>query len=170
MDPSRALLALHTLKCDSTSPSAIQRYQDEFVTSRISALTETISEILKRPRDVKSLGQIHGALSACDASLTRARHEIDEVCAIISELAAKVEEARAKVQGEVFGTAEQDEVAKALQGAEKSMKVTLEGLTWWKMTWRIDSIGEIVGAAAEKCWCPQLEKQVSVLTASLNNS
>lgn len=167
IDPSRAHLALHTLECNPTSAAAIQRYQDEFVSSRISTLTKTISELLSRPRDLKGLSQIYGALSACNASLVRARREIDDVCTIISELTYKVEEAGAKIEGEVFGIGERDEVVSALQEAEKRMRVTLDALTWWKMIWRVDDIATIVGTAAEKCWCPRLERRVSFVAPSL---
>ena len=188
IDPTRAIHALRALKSDPSSSVAVQRYQDNFVGSRIATLTDALKSIFsstdapQSPNNISSisasttlrtrtaLAQIRGALSACAVSLQRAKADINMVCADVSELSGKVEEARARIQGEVFGLSRQhdaskatsggDEVAMALKVAEEEIKVVMDRLTWWRMVWRVDEIGGIIGSAVEKVWCKELENKV----------
>jgi hypothetical protein len=182
IDPSRAVQALLAFKSNSSSVAAVQRYQDDFLGSRIATLTDTLKEILSSINDSQStnniftlrtqtaLTLIRRALLACDVSLARTKAAIDTVSADISELNGKVEEARARVQGEVLGLSWQHdasgsthgrgEVTVALKTTERDIRVVMDRLKWWRMVWQVDEVGGIVGGVVEKAWCKELEEKV----------
>ncbi|RDB25154.1 hypothetical protein Hypma_007665 [Hypsizygus marmoreus] len=180
VDPLRAMAANNALKGDSRSSIAIQRYQDNFVGSHISTVTDTLKAILSSGSDVTlrvqiSLAHIRAALSACQASLKRARREMDVVSVSVSHLTSRIEEAKARVQGEVLGQpaasrgdTEGDVVVGAVAKAAKDVRMVMDRLTWWKMVWRVDEISLIVSQAVHQAWCQDLERQLILQTGRLS--
>jgi hypothetical protein len=194
IDPARAVQALRTLRSGSNSSLAVQRYQDDFVGSGIATFTDALKaklssiapqspnnhvssvSVSSTLRTQTAIAHIGSALSACAHSLQCAKADITTVYADVSELNGKVEDARARVQNEVFGLSWQhkpsttklgrNEVTEALKVAEREMKVVMDRLTWWRMVWRVDEISCIVGAAVERAWCTELEKKVGDIVSS----
>jgi hypothetical protein len=171
-DPIRALEAISALKSDPSSPAAIQRYQDDFIGSRISLLGDVVagmlglkdsgrtslpSSLLLAIRTRSALIQMRSALYASARSVSQARIAIDRIFTGASELQSQVEEVRARTDREVLVESGIDE---ALLRGSKEMKALLESLTWLKMIWRVDEIDSLVSSALDRHWCRDLENQV----------
>ncbi|KAG1865820.1 hypothetical protein DFJ58DRAFT_838472 [Suillus subalutaceus] len=172
VDPIRALEAVSALKSDPSSPTAIQRYQDDFMGSRISLLGDVLagmlglkdssrtvssSSLLLAIRTRSAVIQMQGALYASARSVSQARVAIDRVFTGASELQSQVEEVRARTDREVLVESGIDE---ALLRGSKEMKALLESLSWLKMIWRIDEIDSLH-------WCRELENQLILQTGRL---
>ncbi|KAG1808364.1 hypothetical protein EV424DRAFT_1574478 [Suillus variegatus] len=153
LDPIRALEAVSALKADPSSPAAIQRYQEDFMGSRISLLGDVLagmlglkdsgrtSSLLLAIRTQSALIQMRSALYASARSVSQARVVIDRVFIGASELQSQVEEVRARTDREVLVESGIDE---ALLRGSKEMKAVLESLTWLKMVWRVDEIDSLL--------------------------
>ncbi|KAG5647033.1 hypothetical protein DXG03_001403 [Asterophora parasitica] len=173
-DPARAVAANKAFKSDSRSSASVQRYQDDFVGSRVSTVTAALKELLPSTtgpnetslRAQTSIAHIRAALHACQASLKRARTEMDAVAVDVCTLKTKIEEARVKSQAEAFDSpstksgVEYDIVTDAVESAGKEVKVVVDRLTWWRMVWRVDEITLIIMEAVNKAWCRGLERQI----------
>jgi len=172
VDPIRALEAVSALKSDPSSPTAIQRYQDDFMGSRISLLGDVLarmlglkdssrmassSSLLLAIRARSAVIQMQSALYASARSVSQARVAIDRVFTGASELESQVEEVRARTDREVLVESGIDE---ALLRGSKEMKALLESLTWLKMIWRVDEMDSLVSSALDRRWCRELENQV----------
>lgn len=180
IDPSLALGALDILNSDSRSALAVQRYQDDFVGSRISTLTDTLGDILSAKVDAEPapvafrintvLAHIRGALDACAANLKHAKNEINTVLAEVSKLEKDMEKFRVTVHGDVFGVesgnktevaVDDGEVGRALKTSEKEIRTAMDSMTWWKLLWRVDEVFQLVGGTTQRVWCRGLEKMAS---------
>lgn len=170
VDPNLALEALRSLRSDPKAARNIMEYQTGFLNSNVSAINYAISEIVKQGTTITDLRTrtaltiIEFALKACRESFKGVQWDIDVVCARASELRAKVEEAKARAKGDVFGREGMDEVGTALKRASIKMKGVMNELTWWKMLWKVDEIGEIVSNAVRSVWCKELEEKVRVIS------
>ncbi|KAG2153708.1 uncharacterized protein EDB93DRAFT_1134238 [Suillus bovinus] len=179
VDPIRALEAVSALKSDPSSPTAIQRYQEDFMGSRISLLGDVLAKmfglkdsgrtssppsLLSAIRTRSALIQMRSALYISARSVSQTRVAIDRVFTSASELQSQVEEVRARTGREVLVESGIDE---ALLRGSKEMKALLESLTWLKMIWRVDEIDSLVGFAMDKHWCRELENQLILQTGRL---
>ncbi|KAG1870352.1 hypothetical protein C8R48DRAFT_80680 [Suillus tomentosus] len=176
VDPVRALEAVSALKADPSSPAAIQRYQENFMGSRISLLGDVLagmlglkdsgrtSSLLLAIRTQSALIQMQSALYASARSVSQARLAIDRVFTGASELQSQVEEVRARTDREVLVESGIDD---ALLRGLKEMKAVLESLTWLKMVWRVDEIDSLVSSALDRYWCRELENQLILQTGRL---
>ncbi|KAG2361438.1 hypothetical protein BDR07DRAFT_1358996 [Suillus spraguei] len=180
VDPIRALQAVSALKSDPSSPAVIQKYQDNFMGSRISLLgdvlagmfelkdsSRTSSSLLLTIRTRSALTQMRSALYAGARSVSQARAAIDRVFIGASELQSQVEEVRARTDREVLVESGIDE---ALLRGLKEMKALLESLTWLKMIWRVDEIDSLVSSALDRRWCRELENQLILQTGRLTST
>jgi hypothetical protein len=166
VDAARALDAISALKLHPSSPSAIQRYQNDFTGSQISILSQVLGEMLGSKdsgrvslsdiRTRTALVQMRSALRASARSVMEARAAVDRVFIGAGELQSQVEEVRAKTDEVLVESG----VDKALLRGSKEMKTLLDSLTWPKMIWRVDEIDTLVGSALERHWCRELESQV----------
>ncbi|KAF5380459.1 hypothetical protein D9615_004628 [Tricholomella constricta] len=186
VDPSRAMAANEALKSDFQSSASVQRYQDNFVGSRVSTVTAALKELIPsnaEPSEASfraqtSIAHIRAALSACQSSLKRARNEMDGVVVDVCTLKARIEEAKVRAQGEVLSRSskqhssksgvESDVVADAVQRAGKEVKTVMDRLTWWRMAWRVDEISLVVTQAVNRAWCRDLERQLILQTGRLS--
>ncbi|EGO00104.1 hypothetical protein SERLA73DRAFT_180535, partial [Serpula lacrymans var. lacrymans S7.3] len=121
-----------------------------------------------------ALVHINSTLEAGYRSIEAERRDINAVCQGISELRAQVEEIRAKAEVEVLGSSEvqgdgEDSVKKAMTEGGKEMKLLLDSLTWWKMIWKVDEVGSLVGSAVNKAWCRDLKDQVGLKRSLTGN-
>ncbi|KAF8650396.1 hypothetical protein AX16_005204 [Volvariella volvacea WC 439] len=178
LDPNRALHGINKLRASISSPSVVQTYQDDLITSNISLLKEVLKRTLDKPHEIlhieTALSQIRGALLTCRTSLRSAKDVLDSLIDDISSLEAKIEETQAKAQVEVFGRSKQvytggpvDDIQRALKLAERDMKQVLDRLSTWRMLWKLDEVGEIVNNALLRLWCKDLEKQLILQTGRL---
>ncbi|KAH6914342.1 hypothetical protein BKA70DRAFT_1182465 [Coprinopsis sp. MPI-PUGE-AT-0042] len=196
-DPSRASKAIQLMQSNSTtSSSTVQRFQDEFTGSNISAVTSVLQDLLQAPaksvgatkhtglasdylRVKFALAKLEDALSACLASIEGIKTKLDQACVEASRLSDRVEETSAKVEHDVLGpssslppspqnrNAKGNEVQEALKQAEKQMQEVMERFTWWRMIWRVDEITNLVSSALERTWCPELERKLLLQTGQL---
>jgi hypothetical protein len=190
IDPQRALSAIDALEHNPASAPAIQRFQDDIVGSRLSSLTDALGHILASYGSREGAGRsqaralmrstaharLQSALLACRAAIDQAETEVQHVRARTRELRGRVEETRARALRSVLfpqpdfpsppisttssETETTDVVHKALQDAEREMGAVMRRLTWWRMVWRVDEIGSIVGDAVQRVWCRDLERHV----------
>ncbi|KAK0212895.1 hypothetical protein DFS33DRAFT_1269581 [Desarmillaria ectypa] len=158
VDPSRALSALDALRANPKSPSAIQRYQDEYIGSGTSTLTHTIKRIMSATGKTSSadisaalrtqtcLSHICGALAITNECIRLERIKSDVLFVQVSTLRERIEEERIKAFGEVFGvtTSAEDKIAGA---AQKEISSEMDRLSWWRMVPRVDEITTTVSAA-----------------------
>ncbi|KAL0956333.1 hypothetical protein HGRIS_002484 [Hohenbuehelia grisea] len=187
VDPLRAAKSLEIIQSNPSSSAAIQRYQDEYMGSRISSLKEILTNFFLSLGDDpkrslvqrRAMVRISGALLASRSQLRRAKQELDELGIVVSRLEGEVAEVQAKVEWEVLGscsssrpasagTKPTDEVQKALLEAEKSMQIIMHRLTWWRMLLRVDDVGTIVGDAVDRLWCRELERKLVLTTGRLS--
>ncbi|KAI0633523.1 hypothetical protein C8Q77DRAFT_1195377 [Trametes polyzona] len=178
VDPARALQGLAHLGQSPASPLSVQRYQDDVTGSNVSSVTHAVKDIISGALgDSSTLPEssrvvavhtqtgralVKDALLVCRTVLRHEELEADNVLTGTSTLRGQMEEARAKVQREVFGAPEKDgdEIAKAVGQARKSVKVTMDALQWYKLFWRVDDIREVVTAAVDRAWCRDLERKL----------
>lgn len=179
VDPQRALHGLETLASGASSPMSVQRYQDDMSGSNIASVTHSVKDILSSvsasegnvPPSAR-VAAIHAqtgrvliqdVLAACRGVLAKAGSEADAVLTGTSTLRSQMEEAKAKVHLEVFGSESTggDEIAKAVAHAKAAVEVTMDALPWYKLFWRVDDVREVVTAAVERAWCRDLERKVS---------
>ncbi|TFY62649.1 hypothetical protein EVJ58_g3730 [Rhodofomes roseus] len=171
VDPARALQGLRALSSSPSSPSAVQRYQDDFAGSNVPKLTQAISQTIPQlGSPAKAIEVVHAetaravtqdALSACNAELGRAQDEVNVVCDGISSLRARMEEIRVRTPREVLGGIEGgNEVQRAVDQSRKDVKTVLDRLTWWKLLWKVDDVGDTVTDAVNRAWCRDLEYRV----------
>ena len=168
VDPARALQGLRALNTSPSSPSAVQKYQDDFAGSNVPKLTQLIAQTI--PQSDKAVGAVHeetaravvqDALSACRAELSRARSETILVCDGVSSLRARMEEVRVWTPREVLeGDEGRNEVQHAVEQSKKDIKAVLDRLTWWKLLWRVDDVGDTITDAVNRAWCRDLEYKV----------
>lgn len=151
LSPSQALSALAVVR-DSSDSAAIQQYQTAFLASRMPTLTQALHAILasmQNPsvlRNRTALAQIRGALAACRVAIQDARTELDRVATGVSNLNALIEEERVKVQRDVFGSAEDHAVDRALVDATKMMKMKIDHMYWRRTIWTIDELSTYLAA------------------------
>ncbi|KAH9951548.1 hypothetical protein B0H21DRAFT_775755 [Amylocystis lapponica] len=167
IDPGRALAALDTLSAAPSFTTAVQKYQDDFAGSNISALTEAISQTISshgpsavvaalHTRTAQSL--LYGSLNACREVLTRAGADADVVSANISALRSQMEEAKARAGKDVFGIAglrpdEGDEIQRAVATSRRDIQAVMDALVWWKLPWKVDDL-------LDRAWCTDLEHKL----------
>ena len=175
VDSNRALTAVQTLAANPGSAVAVQRYQDDFAASGISSVSRAIHETLASysanptiPSVValrlrKAQYILRSTLFTTEAALTKAQKEVDDALETSSEIRCQLEETRVRVPREVLGMDEGSEVQEAVKIARRDVKVTMDGLKWWSMVTRVDDIRHVVGAAVERAWCRDLERNVCIL-------
>lgn len=175
VDPARALQGLRALSTSPSSPSAVQKYQDDFSGSGVPKLTRLIAQTI--PQSDKAVEVVHAetaravvqdALSACRSELSRARSETILVCDGISSLRARMEEVRVRTPREVLeGEDGGNEVQHAVEQSKKDIKAVLDRLTWWKLLWKVDDVGDTITDAVNRAWCRGLEYRVRAHPHSL---
>jgi len=176
-DPQRAVDAIQTIQSDPGSLSAIQRFQADFVGSRISSITAALQTKLTSKdgfdtiRSKLAQGHIQDVLRWSFASIRHVRDDIDKAYIDTSNLKERIEEAQARVEGEIFARHEfgqktvLDEVGEAIKLAEQEMRPVMDRLTWWRMIWRVDEISSVVGTAVTRTWCHDLERKVRFISS-----
>ena len=187
LDPPRAVKALTNFRSNPSSSSAIQRYQDDFIGSGVSSVTQIVRNALDATYEVDFRGNIvlahlRCALVACQDSLHSARADLEDVFVDIASMTVRMEKVREHVLSDVFGypylgrnkrgnvwppivrsklvEEKTSVVAEALGQAQKQMSVMMKSFTWWRMVWRVDEISNLVSASVERAWCPELERKV----------
>ncbi|EPQ57200.1 hypothetical protein GLOTRDRAFT_137587 [Gloeophyllum trabeum ATCC 11539] len=172
IDPARALNAVRTLQGNSSSPRNVQKYQDDFVGSNISAFTDALKQItapsspsdtpLTRLRTQTAHTIAQGALQACRTVLWLEEDEIAALEAELGDLREQVAVVKDALPREVLSVTDEsgDEVVRALRDAETALREVMGKLTWWRAAWRVDEIGQIVAAALERNWCKRLEDRL----------
>ncbi|KAH9858968.1 hypothetical protein C2E23DRAFT_872949 [Lenzites betulinus] len=178
VDATRALHGLEQLGGSPSSPLAVQRYQDDVTGSNVASVTRAVKDVITSalrngstspgPSEVVAVhvqtgrALIHDVLLTCRTVLRHTDLEADAVLTGTSSLRGQVEESKAKVHLEVFGTPgkDGDEIAKAVGQARTSVKLTMDALQWYKLFWRVDDIREVVTAAVDRAWCRDLERKL----------
>lgn len=173
VDPKLAAAAIDGLESDGHDPHTLSRFQSFFAGSRIFSVTHALHDKLKSNssmspllalRTKTALYHTQDALSAGLTSIREMRRDLNQASVDASNLRAKIEEAQARVQADVFGgldITDVDQVAEAIRLADAEMRPVMNRLTWWRMIWRVDEISNIVDHAVTRTWCQALEKKVS---------
>ncbi|KAF8973067.1 hypothetical protein BDZ97DRAFT_1989233 [Flammula alnicola] len=180
-DPERAMDAIRILQAEPNSFSAIQRYQVDFMGSGLSKITNALqTKLAAKPhiptiRTDIALSHVSDILQWALSSIHRARQETDKAFVDVSHLRDRIQEARARVEGDVFGGRRHgsdkmvvDEVDEAMKQTEKEMRHVMNGLTWWRMIWRVDDISGIISSALTRSWCRGLESKLIMHTGRLS--
>ena len=171
VDPRQALGAVTALQANPTSPSTIDRYQRDTLSSRLSTIAVAINEIfgpknrsetsLLNLRQETALSQVHGSLSASFWSVEATKKDLDRAASKIDDLLSGVQRIRENTRHVILGKpGEDNKIEKALSLSTKEMNTLLGSLSFWKMVWRVDEIGALVSAAVQGQWCKGLDNQV----------
>lgn len=163
IDPGNALRSLQAFKADPSSLKSIDTYQYGSIVSGINELTKVIKTRLEAVGDIQrstAISILERSLDASRAALEGAKLDTDQICDTISHLKTRIEDAKARVEGDVLRTAGKDDVTEALERARREVLLVMDDLKWWKLLWRVDDIGEIVGSAVDRAWCKGLEQRV----------
>ncbi|KXN90994.1 hypothetical protein AN958_03061 [Leucoagaricus sp. SymC.cos] len=186
IDPSRALSAIQTFRSNPTSALAIQQYQDDFIGSGVSLVTQAIRDIVDSGdntsspstylRNKTAIIQLNDALEAFYSNVQSVQRSLDNIREGVSQLTGRIEEAKARIPNDILGPAqgrgeggdsEKDVVSESLRLASREMKAGLERLSWWKTIWRVDEVSGIVGGAVDRVWCKDLEQKLILQTGRL---
>ncbi|KAI0075753.1 hypothetical protein K474DRAFT_1646119 [Panus rudis PR-1116 ss-1] len=178
VDPARALFGLQTISSNSTSPVAVQQYQDNFTGSNVSAVTTAIKQRFaaaseRHPNPLvylrlqTALHALQASLSASRTVLTAAEHEVDSVHMSVGELKDAIAELRARIHSEIFGVDQKNEVKLAVSKAKQDVRTTMDRLTWWRLLWKVDDIADTVMFGVNKAWCGELEDKLIYHTGRL---
>ncbi|KAJ3999644.1 hypothetical protein F5050DRAFT_1804846 [Lentinula boryana] len=171
IDPLRALDGLSALREDSNSQVNVQRYQDNFVGSRLPTLTYHIKHSLASPvtLDLLRMRRLTTQFTAvCDTisgSLKEAENEVEENLSKISQLREEYEQDLNKLPRTILGiydasvpdSKQHSLVATALADSERQIRPQIDRLTWRIMFSHIDEINVIVNRIVDEAWCKELE-------------
>lgn len=191
VDPTRAVRALTHLSATdlSDSPSAVQRYEDDYIGSGVLSITEVLRSSLNEPsgnnfQTNNILTYLRGALSACQDALRSGDADLRNVLVDVDSMTIHIEKTQKHILSDIFGPssigqsrwgsvwppmmhsrpikekAAENVVAEALIQAQKQMTIVMDNLTWWRMLWRVDEISYLVNTAVERTLCPDLERKV----------
>ncbi|EIN11668.1 hypothetical protein PUNSTDRAFT_124915 [Punctularia strigosozonata HHB-11173 SS5] len=175
VDPSRALAAVDALRSDPSSSLAVQRYQDDYIASHVSTVTDAVSRSLGsalEPAQTPSLRQLRAR-----AVLAEAEDEIRSVHAQCSELEGEVELVIAKSQHDTLGSSdiEADEASRAWNPLMKTFKdgdtqlqELLRSITWWKLPVQSDGVATTVSLCFKRPWFREVEKHLLLQTGRLS--
>jgi hypothetical protein len=196
-DPKRASDAIGLLQSGSASSSVVQRFQDAFNSSNVSAVSRAVESILHTQPDPTSnslrsahdtlrvrlaLARLQDALVYCQASLSEIKYYLNAAFCDASRLNDRVEEVRAKVQLDFLGPTlaprsstpvtkpRQNEVVESVRITEAQMKDVMSRFSWWKMVIRVDEVTTLIAAALQRTWCPELERKVNTHKLSAHQS
>ena len=178
-DPHRAIQAVRILQADPTSPSAIQRYQDEFLGSNVSSITRIIKERMTPIAPTLSsfsslqlrsaLATIQDALAASMASARTSQDSLDKAYLDISRLRERIEKVQAHAPVEILqhrGPTPDDKlqntVRASLTESAKFFGGVLEYMTWSKLFFKVDAVSNLMGDKVAARWCTDLEKDVCI--------
>ncbi|KAE9411208.1 hypothetical protein BT96DRAFT_982979 [Gymnopus androsaceus JB14] len=154
IDPLRAINGLAAVRTDPTSPLNIQRYQDDYVRSRVPTLASHIKQSLLTPSDTSSPLEL----------LQTRRREADEALVETTALSELVKETyimeRAQVLGVSDSSKEESLVTKAMTSSSRKMQAHMNRLSWLKMISRVDEINLVVNRLVDDVWCKDLEHQL----------
>ncbi|KAJ3749009.1 hypothetical protein DFH05DRAFT_1475161 [Lentinula detonsa] len=184
IDPLRALAGLSALRENSNSQVNVQRYQDNFVGSRLPSLTSHIKHSLASPvtLDLLRMRRLTTQFTAvCDAisgSLKEAENEVEENLSKISELREEYEQDLNKLPRMILGiydasvpdSKQHSLVATALANSERQIRTQIDRFTWRKMFSHIDEINVIVNRIVDEAWCKELEYHLIAQAARLGQT
>lgn len=175
VSPHKAVEAIRAIQANPTSLSAIQKYQDGFVDSGMSKVTNVLKNKLQSSstnrgeiRQKNALFHLMDVLNRSSANIEDLRAELDKAFVDASVLKERIEEMRAQVEASVLGKLPDEpsseckhgDVEDAITRAERDMRPVMDSLTWWRIIWRVDEISSIVASATTRTWCRNLEKKV----------
>jgi hypothetical protein len=164
INPGHALKSLQVFRVDPSSLKSIDAYQYGSIVSGIHELTKVIKTRFEAVEDIQkstAISILERALIASRAAIQAAKLDTDRICDTISHLKTRIEDAKARVEGDVLRTAGRDDIMDALEKAKREVQLVLDDLKWWKLLWRVDDVGEIAGSAVDRAWCKGLEHQVN---------
>lgn len=166
IDPVRAVQAL------DAAPNNIQRYQDDFVGSRLPTLSAHIKQSLPSSSSLQDLQtrrviiQLAHALNTLERTLDSTQRQVDDAVSAASSVHQEFEETSHRVRSQILGVydpsvkqATESHVSKALAASARQMHVHMARLTWWKMISHVDEINVVVNRVVEGTWCKDLEQQ-----------
>lgn len=177
IDPLRAINGLAAVRTDPTSPLNIQRYQDDYVGSRVPTLASHIKQSLLTPSDTSSplellqtrrvTTQLTATFNALENALNSAQREADEALVETTALSELVKETYIMERGQVLGVSdsskEESLVTKAMTSSSRKMQAHMNRLSWLKMISRVDEINLVVNRLVDDVWCKDLEHQVGLV-------
>ncbi|KAJ4468114.1 hypothetical protein J3R30DRAFT_3559331 [Lentinula aciculospora] len=183
VDPLRALDGLSALHEDPHSPLSVQRYQYDYVGSRVPTLTSHIKNTLVSPGTLELLRtrrlttQLIVVFDIFSGSLDEAEKVVKEKLADISDLRENYELGLNQFRSQILGiydpsvlSSKQDNlVAKALTASQRHIQAQMDRLTWWKMISHIDEINVVVNRIVDEAWCKDLEHHLIFQTGNLSS-
>ncbi|KIK67142.1 hypothetical protein GYMLUDRAFT_69329 [Collybiopsis luxurians FD-317 M1] len=176
IDPVRAVQAL------DAAPNNIQRYQDDFVGSRLPTLSAHIKQSLPSSSSLQDLQtrrviiQLAHALNTLERTLDFTQRQVDDAVSAASSVHQEFEETSHRVRSQILGIydpsvkqATESHVSKALAASARQMHAHMARLTWWKMISHVDEINVVVNRVVEGTWCKDLEQQLIFQTGRLTS-
>jgi hypothetical protein len=196
VDPWQAYRAVQTFQSSgSVDANVIQRYQDDFNSSRLSTLTQAIktafspsSSSATSPKgnatsvtDVRTRSALHImslATHAARSALCVQRAHSAYLLAHIEAARSQIMQAHESARRLLFASPSSsslpasssapDAVARSLATTEKVLKDTLDRLAWWRLLYAAGDVEYIVSTRAAQAWFRELEPEVNTHLETLN--
>lgn len=179
----QALHALDALQGNSSSAAAIQDYQNSTSNSCISSLTDVIDSMLDAQdiealRNQVSLSLARKAVTEVHSHMSRIEDELASTKSLTSNLRGLVQSDGDIVSRELFGPSTDLAVVQVgdpnpraresdygtiydlHEKAGKSVRVTIDGLKWWKLPILADEVSYRINDALDRAYKSDVERHV----------
>lgn len=163
--PSRALSALDVFRKGSNSVDAVQTFQNDFIGSGLTSLSQSITRALSSDRECQKAQHaqfiLSGALDACRVAAQLNLRDIAAVQQFIDDLRSQISDAQTTSIQEILGGNNAPEVGDSIARSRREMQMVMDAIPWWKLPFRVDDIGGVLIHAAERVWCRDLHAKAS---------
>ena len=164
--PCRALSALDAFREGSNSLDAVQTFQNDFLGSGLTALSQSITGVLSSDREYQraqyARSALTGALEACRIAAQLNSQDIASAQTFIEDLRSQISDVQTTSVQEVLGGNDAPEVGDSVERSTRDMRVVMDALPWWKLPFKIDDLSGVLCHAAERVWCRDLRAKASL--------
>ena len=160
VSPSKALSALDLFREGTNSAKAVQTFQSDFLTSGVSKLSQSITDVLSSYQESqKAQYVLMGALDACRNATQLGSHDVVKVQQCIDELRSHISCVEAASIQETLGGNDAPEVEDSVRRSTREMEAVMDAIPWWKLPSKVDDLSEVLFHAAERVWCRDLHSK-----------
>jgi hypothetical protein len=172
--PPQALSALDIFREGSNSADTIQAFQNDFLGSGVTALSQSITKVFSSDRDAQRAQYarftLTGALDACRNAAQLGTQDTAAVQLFIDELQSHISSAHIISMQDVLGGHDAPIVGSSVQRSTRGMQVVMDAIPWWKLPMKIDDLSGVLFHAAERVWCRDLYVKASLKSPSYHSA
>ncbi|KAF8578021.1 hypothetical protein K439DRAFT_511386 [Ramaria rubella] len=166
--PSKALSALDLFRQESSSVDAVQIFQQEFLASGVTALSQSLLTAISSKREIRIAHQAHlvllGALAVCRSAAHLTSRETATVQKRVDDLRVQISEVQKASVRDILGGSE---VEHSIQMSTRELRTVMDAIPWWKLPFKIDDLNEVLFHSIERVWCRDLQAKLEFQTGRL---